>query len=260
MKTIVAGICLLVVLFSFTTPKRNLFKTKSVSFEIKGDSGFVYKGEAIKLLSQAKYDLAYDPEPGQRDTLDLELPDITATDTLGKYYRMDNGNYLACLPDIIHPDRFSILVLIEYSSDGRLINAEPFYGGMHFCCWDNHYDTLSKHEEGYFSIKTCGTGSAHCSSYIHLFKGFGAQDHGICGYIYTGWCVPTHKAMLACHLTSTMKIKNDTVIMHYTMEHLKERRNGKYKTVFSEKFDVKYVEHKQGWVALDSTKLQNLPL
>lgn len=259
MKTIVAGISLLVVVFSFTAPKRNFSNAKAVYPEAKKDSGFIHKEEAIKLLSQSNYDLGYELEPGQRDTLDLNLPNIKVTDTLGKYYRMDNGNFLACLPDVIHPDRFSILVLLEYSPDGKVLQAEPFYGGMHFCCWDTHYDTLNKHEEGYFSINTCGTGSGHCSSYTHLFKGFAQQGGYICSYIYTGWCVPSHKAMLACHLTSKMEIKNDTVTMHYTMEHLKERRNGKYKTVFSEKFDVKYVEREQGWVALDSTKIQEFP-
>ncbi|MGQ2982548.1 hypothetical protein [Flavobacterium sp.] len=259
MKTIVAGIFLLAVLFSFTTPKSNFSKAKNVYSIAKADSGFVYKEEAIKLLSQAKYDLAYDIEPGQRDTLDLNLHEIAVNDTLGKYYRMDNGNYLACLPDVIHPDRFSVLVLIEYDPNGRVLQAEPFYGGVHFCCWDTHYDTLNRHEEGYFSITTCGTGSGHCSSYMHLIKGFGSQGQGICSYIWTSWCQPGRRAMLACHLTSTVEIKNDTVTMHYTMEHLKERRNGKYKTVFSEKFDVKYVEREQGWVALDSTKIQDFP-
>ena len=32
-----------------------------------------------------------------------------------------------------------------------------------------------------------------------------------------------------------------------------------HKTVFSEKFDVKYVEREQGWVALDSTKIRDFP-
>ncbi len=258
MKTIVAGIFLLAVLFSFTAPKRNFSKTTDVYSEVKKDSGFIQKEEAIKLLSQAKYDLGYEPEG--RDTLDINLPDIKVTDTLGKYYRMDNGNYLACVRDIIHPDRTSVLVLMEYSPDGNVLQAELFYGGMYFCCWDNYYDTLNKHENGYYSISTCGTGSGHCSSHIHLFKGFGQQGNDICTYIWTGWCQPGHKAMLACHLTSDMEIKNDTVTMHYTMEHLKERRNGKYKTVFSEKFDVKYVEREQGWVALDSTKIKEFPL
>ncbi|MCW4467530.1 hypothetical protein OGH69_00990 [Flavobacterium sp. MFBS3-15] len=259
MKTFLAGISLLAVLANYCTPIRKTLPSQTGYTGAAADSGFVRKEQAVKLLLQANYDLGYELEPGQRDTLDLNLHDITDTDTLGKYYRMDNGNYLACLPDVIHPDRFSILVLLEYSPDGKVLQAEPFYGGMHFCCWDKYYDTLNKHEEGYYSINTCGTGSGHCSSYTHLFKGFGQQGGYICTYIWTGWCKPGRKAMLACHLTSKMEIKNDTVTMHYKMEHLKERRNGKYKTVFSEKFDVKYVEREQGWVALDSTKINDFP-
>lgn len=258
MKTIFTGILFLVVLFNFSTPKRNFSTAKPVFSASKTDSGYVRKEEAVKLLSQANYDLGYKPE--NRDTLVLDLPDIKVTDTIGKYYRMDNGNYLACLPDVIHPDRFSVLVLIEYSPDSKIIRTEPFFGGMYFCCWDKSYDTLNKHEEGYFSITTCGTGSGHCSSYIHLIKGFGSQGQGICSYAFTGMCLPGPRSPIACHLTSDMEIKNDTVTMHYTMEHLKERRNGKYKTVFSEKFDIKYVEREQGWVALDSTKIYEFPM
>ncbi|WP_294824745.1 hypothetical protein [uncultured Flavobacterium sp.] len=257
MKTIVAGICLLVLLFSFSAPQRNISKSETVHCEIKGDSGYIKKEAAIKLLGQAKYDPEYESE--ERDTLDMEAHRYEVSDTLGKYYKMKNGNYLTCLPDIIHPDRFSLLLLIEYSPDGKLIQSEPFWGGMHFCCWDTNYDSLNRHDEGYFSIKTCGTGSGHCSSHLHLFKGFGMQGNDICNYLWTAWCKPGQNVMLACHLTSKMKIKNDTVTMHYTMEHLKERRNGKYKTVFSEKFDVKYVEREQGWIALDSTKIREFP-
>lgn len=47
--------------------------------------------------------------------------------------------------------------------------------------------------------------------------------------------------------------------MHYTKEHLKEGRNGKYKVTDKEKFDIKYVAHEQGWVALDSTKIHEFP-
>lgn len=47
--------------------------------------------------------------------------------------------------------------------------------------------------------------------------------------------------------------------MHYTLEHLKERRNGKYKVIDKEKFDIKYVLREQAWIALDSTKIREIP-
>ncbi len=258
MKTIVTGILLLVVLFEFATPKHFTSSTKTLYPEIKGDSGYIKKAEALKLLSQAKYDLGYVPEG--RDTLDLGLLNIKATDTLGKFYRMENGNYLTCLQDVTHPDRISTLLLIEYSPEGKVTQTEPYWGGMYLCCWDKAYDGFNKHTEGYYSIKTCGTGSAHCSSYTHLFKGFGPQGNGICDYAYTGMCKAGRRSPIACLLTSDMEIKNDTVTLHYKMEHLKERRNGKYKVTESEKFDIKYVEREQGWVALDSTKIYEFPM
>jgi hypothetical protein len=254
MKTIVTGILLLVVLFEFATPKHFTSATKTLYPEIKGDSGYIKKAEALKLLVQTKYDMGYKPE--DRDTLDLEASIYKFSDTIGKYYRMDNGNYLAFLRDIIHPDR-NIFTLLEINNKGNVLRAEPYYAGMHQCCWDKHYEGLKKYPGGYFGTESCGTGSGYCSSDIYLFKNFSEQGHGICSYVYSGWCVGGE---IACQLTSDIDIKNDTVTMHYTMEHLKEKRNGKYKTVSSEKFDIKYVEREQGWVALDSTKIHEFPM
>ncbi|AWH85383.1 hypothetical protein HYN59_09775 [Flavobacterium album] len=253
MKTIFAGICFLAVLFNFNSQKRNFHKGKNIYTEIIGDSGYIRKGEALRLLSQAKYDPGTEWEG--RDTLDLEARIYKFSDTIGKYYRMDNGKYIALLCDIIHPDR-NMFTLLEINDKGEVLQAEPYYAGMHQCCWERHYEGLKKYPGGYFGTKSCGTGSGFCSSYLYLFKDFSPQGNGISTYIYSGWCIGGE---ISCHLTSDMEIKNDTVTMHYTMEHLKERRNGKYKTVFSEKFDVKYVEREQGWVALDSTKIQEFP-
>jgi len=257
MKTIVAGIFFLAVLFSFTFPKRNFSKTTAVYPEVKKDSGFIQKEEAVKLLSQAKYDLGYIPEG--RDTTDLYRADIKHSDTIGKYYRMSNGNQLAFIRDIIHPDR-NVYVLMEITPKHGILQSEPYDAGNYICCWENKYDGLNRHGNDYFSIKTCGTGSGYCSGELNLFKRFAPQGgNGIYNYIWSTFCVYTDGPALACHLSSTMEIKNDTVTMYYTMEHLRERRNGKYKTVFSEKFDVKYVEREQGWVALDSTKIREFP-
>ncbi|MEL1243199.1 hypothetical protein AAEO56_02900 [Flavobacterium sp. DGU11] len=253
MKTIVTGILFLVVLFSFNTPKINFPKAKTVYTEFRADSGYIKKGEALRLLAQAKYDLGYEQEG--RDTLDLQASNYKFSDTLGKYYKIDNGNYLAFLPEVTHPDR-RVYLLMETTRDGIVLRSEPYWSGMYQCCWDKPYEGIERYGNNYFGILSCGTGSAHCSSNIHLFKGFAPQSNSICSYLYTGWCVGRE---IACLLTSDMEIKNDTVTMHYTMEHLKERRNGKYKTVDSEKFDIKYVEREQGWVALDSTKIYEFP-
>ncbi|RZJ69373.1 MAG: hypothetical protein EOO45_13670, partial [Flavobacterium sp.] len=183
MKTIVAGIVVLVILFNFISPKRNFSKSKSIAFATEKDSGYITKAAAIKLLSVATYEPDYTPEG--RDTLDLNVADVKPTDTIGKFYLTGNGNYLTCLEDLIHPDRYPVLLLIEYTPDGKVLRTEPFSGGMHLCCWDNAYDGFNKHEDGYFSIKTCGTGSGHCSSSLHLFKGFGPQSNGIYSYMWT---------------------------------------------------------------------------
>lgn len=254
MKTIVTGILTLLALFQFYSPKRIISTAKSAPYEVKPDSGYIHKDEAVKLLLQAKYDLGYVPEG--RDTLDLEPRYIGLTDTIGKYYRLDTGNYLVFLQDIIHPDR-NVSVLLETTPDNTILKAEPYWAGMYQCCLDKPYEVIKKYPGGYFGAASCGTGSGHCSSNIYFFKEFSPQGNSICSYIYTGWCRGTQ---IACHLNSDIEIRNDTVIMHYKLEHLKERRNGKYKVIDTEKFDVKYVEREQGWVALDSTKIYEFPL
>ena len=258
MKTLLPYLLILTVAF-LSTGLRTSHSVKTKLQESHGftaDSGYILKKEAIKLLSQAKYDLGYEPE--ERDTFDLELINIEISDTIGKYYQTDNGNYLAFLRDIVHPDR-DIFVLMEVKADGTVLQSEPYWTGVHQCCWEKGTEGFMKYANGYFGTQSCGTGSGHCSSYIYMFKDFSPQGEGICSYIWTGWCQFTTTTPIACFLTSDMEIKNDTVTMHYTMEHLKERRNGKYKVIDTEKFDVKYVAREQGWVALDSTKIREFP-
>lgn len=240
------------ILLSIEMRKHNHTSSKKEPIGFSADSGYIQKEDAIKLLSQVKYDT---DTTVTKDSIDMDLYDIKTTDTIGKFYRMENGNYLAFVYDVIHPDRY-LYMLLESTPNGTVLKSEPYWSGMHQCCWENGSLGFKKYANGYFGTQSCGTGSGHCSSYIYLFKNFTPQGHGICSYIWTGWCVGGE---IACNLTSDMKIKNDTVTMHYTMQHLKERRNGKYKVIDEEKFDIKYVAHKQVWIALDSTKIREFP-
>lgn len=224
------------------------------SYDFTADSGYILKKQAIDILLKANYESYVDE--GHRDTIDLNLPDINDTDTIGRFYKLKNGHYLTCIEDIIRPDRFNNKILSELDESGNVLISEGYFSGNYYCCWNNRYEGFKKHGE-YFSLKTCGTGSAHCSAITHLFKEFSSQNSGIYSYIYTGWCSGID---IACHLTSKMEIKNDTVIMHYTMEQLKERRNGKKKVIKIEKFDIKYIEREHEWIALDSTRIREFPL
>ncbi|MHA3786778.1 hypothetical protein ACX0HA_01105 [Flavobacterium hauense] len=220
------------------------------------DSGYILKPEAEKLLSQIKYDS--DSTEVEDAAAGMGLYDIKITDTIGKFYRMNNGNHLAFLSDITHP-YWNVFVLLEITPEGKVLQSELYNAGIHQCCWNEGPLGFKKYANGYFGTMSCGTGSGHCSSYIYLFKDFAPQGNGICSYSWTSWCQFTATLPIACNLSSTIDIKNDTVTMHYTLEHLKERRNGKYKVIDKEKFDIKYVKREQTWVALDSTKISEIP-
>lgn len=259
MKNLLPYLFVLSIVFVSTGLKTSHYKiTENQGFNLfTTDSGYILKPEAEKLLSQIKYDT--DSIEYENTTLGMDMYDIKITDTIGKFYRMDNGNHLAFLSDIIHP-YWNMFVLLEITPEGKVLQSELYSAGMHQCCWDENSLGFKKYPNGYFGTTSCGTGSGHCSSYIYLFKDFSAQGNGIVSYSWTNWCQFTAKSPIACHLSSTIDIKNDTVTMHYNLEHLKERRNGKYKTIKEEKFDVKYIKRDSAWIALDSTKIREFPL
>jgi len=232
-------------------------KTVSVKeYGFEADSGYILKKQAIDILSQADYEYYSNNDPKVKDTIDLNAADIKLTDTIGKFYKLKNGNYLACVEDIIHTDRPAVKVLTELDKSGKVLRSEGYSSGMYFCCWANKYEGFRKYGP-YFSIKTCGTGSGHCSAAIYLFKEFAPQDMGIYTEIFSAWCTDIN---IACSYTSTIDIKDNTVTVHYTMQQIHEDDNGKTKVIKTEKFDIKYIERESKWIALDSTKIHEFPL
>lgn len=258
MKTLLSCLFVLFTAFlSVVSGTSHPIKSKvQEPYGFTADSGYILKKQAIDILTRVEYESYIDN--GQRDTIDFNPQNIELSDTIGKFYKLKNGKILACIEDIIRPDRRDTKVLIELDEKGTVLNSEGYFSGMYHCCWSNRYEGFRKHGD-YFTMKTCGTGLAHCSTTIHPFKEFTPQVNGIYSDIWTGFCEFTPTTPIACHLTSNMEIHNDTITMHYTMEHLKERRNGKYKVIGKEKFDIKYIERESGWVALDSTKIRKFP-
>jgi len=227
---------------------------KEYGFE--ADSGYILKKQAIDILAQADYEYYSNKDPKIRDTTDSNAADIKSTDTIGKFYKLKNGNYLACLEDIIHTDRPAVKVLAELDKSGKVLRSEGYHSGMYFCCWANRYEGFRKYGP-YFSVKTCGTGSGHCSTAMHLFKEFTPQDMGIYTEIFSAWCTDIN---IACRYSSTVDIKGDAVTVHYTMQQIHEDDNGTTKVINTEKFDIKYIKRENQWIALDSTKIREFPI
>jgi len=230
----------------------------SLNNEVSGlsqDSGYILKPQGLALLLRGNFEGIYN------DTINLEYySELKDTDTIGKYYRMDNGNLFACIKDIIHSGSGAGHLMAELAPDKTMITSEYYPNGMYLCCWNNMYDGFRR-QGPYYVLDFCGTGSGHCSRGSYFMKGPG-DNHGvnITTYIWTSWCTGGKNGLLACRLNSSPEFKRDTIIMHYTLQHLEEKRNDKYKVKSTEKFDIEYVKRDTAWVALDSTRIYEFPL
>jgi len=217
------------------------------------DSGYILKKEGIAFLLQIK----------DTSTVNVNNSTFKNTDTIGKYYQTKNGNYLACVLDIIHPGNNRNPVVFGCKPDGTILKNEHFYGG-YLCCWNNNYEGFQKHGD-YYSIKTCETGSGFCGGHINVFKEPEPQTHDyIPASAWSTWC--TYQAegatALTSNITSTISLKSDTIMMHYKLETLEpdESEDVNYKVINTEFFDIKYIERETGWEALDTINLSRIPM
>ena len=209
---------------------------KQDNIEFTGDSGYILQPKAERLLRAA-----YPDSTGLTYNTNIN-------DTLGKYYKTISGNYMLCLPipgDPVH-------LVAEADLNGNIRNKEIFGMGMHHCCWNNNYEGFQKHGN-YFSVKTCGTGSGFCSTEYYIFKSLIPQEkqESIVGYFWSTSC----DGKYSCFMYSDIELRNDTVIMHYTLE--KGVLKKKFKPRKTEKFDVIYTGKNSKWIASDSTRLSD---
>lgn len=197
------------------------------------DSGYIYDYD---LLQKIKFDTI--------DSL-FSYINIVKGDTIGKYYNGNNGHYFSCL-NASHG--YEGYLLVETLADGTIIAQQPYGVGIHSCCWDKRYDGFKKYGN-YISFRACTTGSAVCGGSISLFKSLKPQDEmrDISESLWTA----TDGLDNYRDITSTMELKYDTVIMHYTVVDYSEISNKK-EIKKTEKFTVRYVDNNSAWTALDS--------
>jgi hypothetical protein len=213
--------------------KENLFFT--------ADSGYINKPLAQQLLLKLK----------DKDSINLTAGNYKENDTLGKYYRMSNGNYMAFINDFIHPQYEPSQLLGEFTPSGKLLKNDRCGNGMYLCCWKSSDDGFKK-KGNYFYIKSCGTGSGYCSGHITLFTSLNDYNtESILEQLWASMCV----GEFACSLTSAMEIKSDTVIMHYTLKKIDRMSE---KTKLTDKFEISYIRKNEQWMATDSTMIKDL--
>lgn len=193
------------------------------------------KSQAVKLLNKIR----------NLDTVNLDWQHYKENDTVGKYYKTSWGTLYAC---IIIPFT-ATRVIAEITPENEILKSEYFYSGTYHCCWNNYHEGFQKHGN-YYSIRTCGTGSGYCSGELNVFQTIAPKSaNSILQSVWVSMCSEGY----SCSLSSTMKIRNDTVFMKYTLE--KGTLKKKWKVKKTEKFDIYYTKKDSVWIASDSTNL-----
>ena len=201
-----------------------------------GDSGYVLQSNLYQLLKISSADTMHIKDSYTKDN-----------DTLGKYYKMASGNYIACVR-ISGIYGFPAHLIYETLPNGTILKKEQFYSAMNLCCWDNDYNGFEKTGD-YVSFRACSSGSAFCSTDLYLFKELVPQE--IMESVTTTMFTWTGKGELYKDLTSKLEIHNDTLTVHYKLQYLKLKKKGN-KVKKTQNFDLNYVSQNSKWIPTDT--------
>lgn len=254
MKNVVFTMLLLILtvfLWSNQSHKKIKYKNEPEDRNIFiKDSGYILKKEGINLLLKLN----------SSDSIDLDFKKIEDNDTIGKFYRKeDSQNYFACVTDIINSKYNPSHFILELNSNGEILKSERYTNGFYLCCWKNEYEGFTKLSDFYI-LKTCGTGSGFCSSQIYVFKEIISQNNlnPILLNMSLGICEAYKNTFLSCNLSSKIEVKSNSLVLHYKYNKGVFTKSQKFKVKKTENFDVEYVTKNNNWIALDSTKLNQL--
>ena len=246
MKSLVVHSLVVVFLVLLHSCNGRVVAPEKFRLSLAQDSGYISSGDALSFLLDAKLIDTIRGERREGNRQYSYLPDDTTgdnrhyknwlsdelTDTIGKYYAFsDTGNYIVALS--LDNDLF----LLELTSQSDIVHYDLYGHGSHPCCWNSLNDILKRYGP-YFGISICGTGSAYCSDYLHLFKDkITPRQEGIPVSEYAGAFgeAPGHI------LTSDMQFADTTLTMQYELENFIEDYNSEKKTISTRQFTVKFV-------------------
>lgn len=210
----------------------------TATLKLPADSGYLSKNDVLTFL------IANSLTDTLNDWWKKQLP----ADTMGKYYKMDNGHYLACvLSANTEHSSMEVNKLIELDKNGLFVSAQDFF--TEGCDVNRRTGALGK-VGGFFVTYTCGHGATFHSSWFHLFGKL--SDLNGSGQIMALYTLNTPPCR---NIYSTWKMGGDTCIVTYTIQHSKATEDGCIPTE-SEKAVVRYYMADGKWRAADSTKLR----
>lgn len=228
--------CGLLILAACGRPSRHASKL------FTQDSGFISKKGVLNFLVSKR----------MGDTADRHWELYADTDTFGKYYRLPDGNFIACLEDI-GGDSFESHLLLEINPYDSVLKKERYIHANYPCCWRNQYEGFMKSGD-YFLFKFCQTGSGFCASGIYFFQRITPQDsldHVVLGY----WNSMGDGEGHAWLLSGMWHISDDSLTMQHRL-YTFSWEDTLHRPDDSVLFNVVYVKDKRGWRVTDSTYLK----
>lgn len=228
--------CWLLILAACGRPSRPVSKL------FTQDSGFVSKKDVLAFLASKHIG----------DTANKRWEILTDTDTFGKYYRLPNGNFIACLEDV-GGERFENHLLLEVDSYDSILKKEHYIHWNYPCCWKNDYEGFMKSGD-YFLFKFCQTGSDYCASSLYFFQQVTPQD-SLDRIVQGYWNGMGDGEGNAWALNGKWHINGDSLAMQYQLYTFSwiDTLPGPEDSVL---FNVLYLKDRRGWRVTDSTFLK----
>ncbi|MFM2226345.1 MAG: hypothetical protein RJA07_2547 [Bacteroidota bacterium] len=222
-------------------PKKNTNYSNS-KLLLNSDSGFITKQIGLQFL--IKNNLA--------DTINKNWDKITDIDTVGKYYRIPNSDNYYLFTSVNPNDE---ILLSEVDSSGKVFQLKKFYHGNWSCCWKNKFNGFYKFGN-FFGIKTCGSGSAYCSSFFYFFKKLTDQDN-IKSIPFNVFSSGINGEVLL--LNSTFNFSNqNNLFFEYKLEKGKTDTNNEIKIFSTKYYKIKFTFLNNNWLTNDSSKFEEL--
>ena len=234
----------------FITKDVGLATTRQSKLILTQDSGFITKdvGLAFLLFDSLTHNLHLDLETTPDN---IYWQNFNPTDTIGKYYKMENNNYIMCLidPAALSEDFAENHIIIKINSNGELLKSETFSHHYNYRCWGNAYEGFSKYGD-FFGLKICGDGAGWTYTHLCLFKEVIPQDSIppilFRGNFYIWGDIPFY---LNYHIIS-MKINKNELLIHYNYERTEKRKTDEGN------IEIKYFYENGKWDTKDKKKLE----
>ena len=179
-------------------------------------------------------------------------------DTIAKYYKRDNGNYIIAIQYYFLSFYDGSNVLIEFSPQGKLLKKEIYY----HCYYGTPCGNFNKHED-FFSLETytCGYGGTF-DIILYLFKEITTKNSlnripfvcWLSAMFFEDEMTDDKYKDMTCY-GKIKKLENDSLIISYAQEYDiyvtsgegRDIKSELLETIKGDSFDVLYIYKNNQW-------------